>query len=516
MKKKIVKITVADEVVHGAGVSIGAIGSHDTTVIEAQFSEVWQGKGKIVTWTNAIGEKAAITVISPEKLVEGTDNTYRFDVPAEATTHAGVASISIKGTTVDPETNNEITAITSEDALFRVRLSVGGVSESDDISASNAERLLSDIEAIINYIRDKVNNNGGDGEFVGIESANINENGELVLTYTNEETSNLGNVTGANGKDGADGKDGQDGRDGTPATHSWNGTTLTVTSASGTSSADLKGEKGDKGDTGAKGEKGDKGDTGAQGEKGVDGKDGADGENGKDGQDGYTPVKGTDYFTDNDKDEIVRRVITLLGGTPVFGVVDNNNNIILSGSLESGTYTLKYECADGSVTVIGTLEHTESSNTPDEPDEPDTPVTPTYTNLFKANTATLNTRMSGSSSAPKTQDGYVMTADITLPSSITMSKTNDDSAPYIVVPTGLWAGSANVFGKDGTGTCIGFVDAGATPGTTSGNYTKIPLYNQWGTNVTISSIVVSLYVKASAIGASDIANIEIYYNEIPE
>lgn len=515
MKKKIVKITVGDEVVHGAGVSIGAVGSHDTTTIEAQFSEAWQGKGKIVTWTNAIGEKAAITVISPEKLVEGTDNTYRFDVPAEATTHAGMASISIRGTTVDPETSNEITAITSEDALFRVRYSVGGVSESDDISASNAERLLSDIEAIINYIRDKVNNNGGDGEFVGIESANINENGELVLAYTNGKTSNLGNVTGANGKDGADGKDGQDG---TPATHSWNGTTLTVTSASGTSSADLKGEKGDKGDkgdTGAKGEKGDKGDTGAQGEKGVDGKDGADGENGKDGQDGYTPVKGTDYFTDNDKDEIVRRVITLLGGTPVFGVVDNNNNIILSGSLESGTYTLKYECADGSVTVIGTLEHTESPNIPDEPDEPDTPATPACTNLFVANTATLNTRMSGSSSAPKTQDGYVMTAEIALPSSITLTSTYDENAPYVVVPSAMWAGSANIFGEN-NGSFISFVDAGATLGTAEGNYTKVPLYNQFGNTVTISGIVVSLYVKSSAISASDIADIEIYYNEIPE
>ena len=55
--------------------------------------------------------------------------------------------------------------------------------------------------------------------------------------------------------------------DGISVTHSWNGTTLTVTSASGTSSSDLKGSKGD------------------------------------------TPVKGTDYWTDNDKSEIVNDVI---------------------------------------------------------------------------------------------------------------------------------------------------------------------------------------------------------------
>jgi hypothetical protein len=67
------------------------------------------------------------------------------------------------------------------------------------------------------------------------------------------------------------------------ATHSWNGTTLTITSASGTSSSNLKGEKGDKGD---------KGDAGAPGT------------NGSNGKDGYSPVRGTDYWTETDKAEI--------------------------------------------------------------------------------------------------------------------------------------------------------------------------------------------------------------------
>lgn len=91
--------------------------------------------------------------------------------------------------------------------------------------------------------------------------------------------------------DGADGQDGQDGapgKDGTSATHSWNGTVLTITSASGTSSSDLKGEKGDKGDTGS---------TGPQGPAGAD---------------GYTPIKGTDYFTESDKTELVNSVLAAL------------------------------------------------------------------------------------------------------------------------------------------------------------------------------------------------------------
>lgn len=58
-----------------------------------------------------------------------------------------------------------------------------------------------------------------------------------------------------------------------------------------------KGDKGDKGDTGATGSKGDKGDTGAAGAKGADGK---------------TPVKGTDYWTEADKQEIINAVVAAI------------------------------------------------------------------------------------------------------------------------------------------------------------------------------------------------------------
>jgi len=101
--------------------------------------------------------------------------------------------------------------------------------------------------------------------------------------------------------------------------HSWDGTVLTVTSPSGTSSADLKGEKGEKGETGAQGSQGEKGETGEQGpqgEKGDKGDAGTDGADGKDGADGYTPVKGTDYFTDADKEEMVNSVASAMEGIP--------------------------------------------------------------------------------------------------------------------------------------------------------------------------------------------------------
>lgn len=66
------------------------------------------------------------------------------------------------------------------------------------------------------------------------------------------------------------------------------------------------------------------------------------------------PVRGVDYWTEADQEAIVQQVITALG-TPVFGRVDADNNIILTGALADGkTYTFTYEDEDGTVATIGT------------------------------------------------------------------------------------------------------------------------------------------------------------------
>ena len=76
-----------------------------------------------------------------------------------------------------------------------------------------------------------------------------------------------------------------------------------------------KGEKGDKGDPGAKGEPGEtgpQGPAGPQGETGPQGPTGPQGETGPQGPTGATPVKGTDYFTDADKQEIASQAAELV------------------------------------------------------------------------------------------------------------------------------------------------------------------------------------------------------------
>lgn len=115
---------------------------------------------------------------------------------------------------------------------------------------------------------------------------------------------------GEKGDKGDKGDPGEPGKDGASATHSWNGTVLTVTSASGTSSADLKGDKGDTGPA-------------------------------------YT-------LTETDQEAIVQQV-TIAMGMPVVGTVDVNNNIILTGQLREGTYSIMYEYADGTLINVGTI-----------------------------------------------------------------------------------------------------------------------------------------------------------------
>lgn len=77
------------------------------------------------------------------------------------------------------------------------------------------------------------------------------------------------------------------------------------------------GVPGPKGDPGPQGPKGDKGDMGAQGIQGVPGEKGEKGEKGDKGDSvkgdpGYSPVRGTDYWTDEDKAEIIRAISAVL------------------------------------------------------------------------------------------------------------------------------------------------------------------------------------------------------------
>jgi hypothetical protein len=178
----------------------------------------------------------------------------------------------------------------------------------------------------LNSLRGLPGRDGKDGV-----SASHSWNGTTLYISSASGTS-AANLIGPQGFPGADGRNGSDGKDGTPATHEWNGTRLTITSASGTSSADLQGPAGTDGKNGTDGRDGTsitevqqtefssedgginivqvKLSNGATSQFQI--KNGSKGFPGNDGQDGKTPVKGVDYFTESEKQEVARAAAALV------------------------------------------------------------------------------------------------------------------------------------------------------------------------------------------------------------
>jgi hypothetical protein len=111
--------------------------------------------------------------------------------------------------------------------------------------------------------------------------------------------------------------------------------------------------KGPKGETGAKGDVGATGPAGPVGSQGPQGPQGETGAPGKDGSDGHTPVKGTDYWTASDKQEIIDDIhpafyIDLAGDYPNYTcpvAMDDINAAYNSG------YNLVCRCTLGKYTA---------------------------------------------------------------------------------------------------------------------------------------------------------------------
>ena len=130
------------------------------------------------------------------------------------------------------------------------------------------------------------------------------------------ETGPQGEI-GPQGPQGPKGEQGEPGKDGT----------MSFEDLTDAQKATLKGDKGDKGEQGPQGEvgpqgpqgpqgeQGPKGDTGEQGPKGDAGEQGPRGprgEQGPPGEAGYTPVRGVDYYTNEDQAAFVNEVLSKL------------------------------------------------------------------------------------------------------------------------------------------------------------------------------------------------------------
>lgn len=141
--------------------------------------------------------------------------------------------------------------------------------------------------------------------------------------------------------------------------------------------------------------------------------------------DGYTPQKYIDYFTEADKVEMVTAVMEAIG-CPVFGLVDENNNIVLSGTLPDGTYSVKYEMENGSTINIGNMV--------------------LDTNVYYSVTNTL-TNCTTNNSATKAVQGGSYSATITANSGYTLKSVSATMGGQAVAVSGGNINIANVTGN---------------------------------------------------------------------
>ena len=125
-----------------------------------------------------------------------------------------------------------------------------------------------------------------------ISSTKLNE----MITYINEHA-----VQGEQGPEGPQGIQGEKGEQGIQGEKGEQGPE---------GPQGIQGPKGEQGIQGPKGEQGEQGPKGEQGEQGPKGEQGEQGEQGPAGADGKTPVKGVDYFTANDKVEMLNGYAT--------------------------------------------------------------------------------------------------------------------------------------------------------------------------------------------------------------
>lgn len=143
-KKRIIECSVNDEYVVGAGVPIGAAGSHNDVILRLSFGDTWVGLNIYATFRDALGGNPTLIALLPSMLVEGTDMVYDVPIPAAAKLYDGRSMLTLTGYSI-VDGSEEDSATNTTTAFFRVLPSDFAFADDGSIDATLAEQLLSAI-----------------------------------------------------------------------------------------------------------------------------------------------------------------------------------------------------------------------------------------------------------------------------------------------------------------------------------------------------------------------------------
>lgn len=315
---RIIRCEVENEFIRGAGVVIGAAGSHDDVELELRFSPVWEGTAKKIVWFDALGENAVVTSLGTDLLLPGEPETYRVRVPHEAKAVEGDMLLTIRGVNVTGQT--ETRAVVAATAPFRVLPALWDplAVESSEPSASVSDQLRQEIESIKSDIVDAAKAADALEESQAAQAAAETAQAGAETAQKAAEAAKTAAVTAKAGAESAALEAAESAQTAkqysgkppiiqTGTWWTWNAAAQKYEDT-GNQARGQRGETGAKGDTGStgpqgvqgtagaqgpKGDKGDQGETGPAGPQGVTGATGSQGPRGPAGADGRSfTVKG--------------------------------------------------------------------------------------------------------------------------------------------------------------------------------------------------------------------------------
>ena len=149
-----IPLKIQNEYIIGDKVLIGAAGSHDDVILRMEFSSMWTGLTKTVQFCDALGENVVQTLLTANLLETGKTNVYLVAVPGDAKKYAGRMAVAIKGAATSAQ--KETRATMAAYGTFKVAESNWNETEevNQDVPASQAEQLQSQIDAILDDIQD--------------------------------------------------------------------------------------------------------------------------------------------------------------------------------------------------------------------------------------------------------------------------------------------------------------------------------------------------------------------------
>lgn len=149
-----IPLKIQNEYIIGDKVLIGAAGSHNDVVLRMEFSSMWDGLAKTAQFCDALGENVIPVILTANLLESNTTNVYLVTVPVDAKKYEGRMALAIKGAAVSAQ--KETRATMAAYGTFRVAESNWNeaAETEQDVSATQAEQLQSQIDIILDTIQD--------------------------------------------------------------------------------------------------------------------------------------------------------------------------------------------------------------------------------------------------------------------------------------------------------------------------------------------------------------------------